>query len=187
MYNSEKYKQFYKENIQMLRARWRTNYRKRNKISEGELQKSDLHKGIKWEEYAEKYFKNATRRNTKDYFSHDPYDLDTELGKVDVKSVNAWTDVTRRRSPRWYFWIRPRHKKFVADYYFIVCLIKDVVIKCYLIPGKELGYRLSLGNKSKYDKYLVGPQGKLEERVNRDLLTQVKLPRACPEALQDYY
>jgi len=147
---------------QKARTRGRLKYRKKKGYSldlSVSLGQDDLREGVKWEKYvAEKYFKKARLKNNEGFYSHAPYDLETEVGKVDVKSVNLWAD--KKGRSRWHFFIKPRTKRFIPDYYCCVCLDKEVVIKCYLIPGKLLGTRLTLGNKSKYDQFkIVSLQG----------------------------
>lgn len=141
----------------MLRIRQRKNYHKRKGTLEVDLQNSDFHKGVRWERYvADKYFKNARMVSKEEFYGRDPYDLETEIGLVDVKSVNAWVDMKRNRSARWHFWVRPTYKKFIPEYYFFVCLDDEIVVKCYLIPGKLAGCRLSLGDNSpKWDQYKI--------------------------------
>lgn len=107
--------------------------------------------GLKWEKYVANLLKAE----------HTPFntlgaDLNWNGKLIDVKSCNLWF---RDKSDKSGVWVFNRNKPKPIDFFFCVCLIKNVPVKMLLIPSSIFPKKgIVIGKNSKYDIYKYVPK-----------------------------
>lgn len=113
--------------------------------------------GFKWEKYAAKFLKAKHLE-----FNGSGSDLDWNGKKVDVKVCNLYKRKFKRgvlyghKNGQNGIWLFNRNKFKPVDFFFCIGLVKNKLIKRWLIPASVFPHvGASIGFKSKYDIYLI--------------------------------
>lgn len=116
--------------------------------------KTETGKGLKWEKYGAKLLGAKLT-----IFKKNGVELNWNGKLVDVKSCNLYKRKFKRGKPvvkeQNGVWVFNRNKPKQIDYFLCICLVKNKLVKKYLIPNSEFPKRGTvIGHQSKYDKFL---------------------------------
>lgn len=142
-----------KDEMRLYKRNWA---RKKYGITEESLYNSETYKGRRAELLALSILEGSIDMNDK--AMNKPYDIEWEGMRVDVKSCNLYKRklVGERKVKNCAGWWVFNKNKGVSDKYFCICLINDVPVRYYMIPAKDFGGGITIGQVSKkFDKYLL--------------------------------
>lgn len=142
----------YADEIREYKRQWG---RKKRGSTEDSLLKSEVWKGRKGELFALTILEDSVDLNKEKM--NRPFDILWRGKTVDVKTLNICKrkkirgkEIKREPSGHWTV-IKGKNS---ADFYLCVCLENEKPKKIYLIPGTAFKKAITIGNKSKYDKFL---------------------------------
>lgn len=134
---------------------YRKNPMKRSYLRNDEFWKTETGIGFRWEKWI------ADKIGAKHVeFNIGGCDLEMDGQLIDVKACNLWRRKHKRgvpvKSEQSGVWVFNRNKQKKCDWFYCVCLDGGSVVKVYKIPSDIFSKSgITIGNKSKYDEYLV--------------------------------